>query len=99
MPSAGSSRVFDVDDVVSALERVISEHTRTVRIRGEVVNLRSGRDGRVHWLRLEDPREGHDARLDCMAFATDVADGYALADGRVVEAVARPEFARRDGRL
>ena len=99
MPSAGSSRVFDVDDVVSALERVISEHTRTVRIRGEVVNLRSGRDGRVHWFRLEDPREGHDARLDCMAFATDVADGYALADGRVVEAVARPEFARRDGRL
>jgi exodeoxyribonuclease VII large subunit len=99
MPSAGSSRVFDVDDVVSALERIISEHTRTVRIRGEVVNLRSGRDGRVHWFRLEDPREGHDARLDCMAFATDVADGCVLADGRVVEAVARPEFSRRDGRL
>ncbi len=92
-------RVYDVDDVVTALERVISEHTRTVQIRGEVVNLRSGRDGRMHWFRLEDPRDGHDARLDCFAFATDVADGHVLVDGSVIEATARPDFSRRDGHL
>ncbi|MBU6363843.1 MAG: exodeoxyribonuclease VII large subunit [Acidobacteria bacterium] len=96
---AAPARVFEVDEVVSALERVISEHTRTVYIRGEVVNLRSGRDGRLLWFRLEDPREGHDARVDCFAYATDVVDGHDLADGAVVQAVARPEFQRRDGRL
>lgn len=93
------ARVFEVDDVVSALERVISEHTRTVYIRGEVVNLRSGRAGRLLWFRLEDPREGHDARVDCFAYSTDVVDGHELTDGAVVQAVARPEFSRRDGRL
>ncbi len=94
-----TARVFEVDDVVSALERVLSEHTRTVRIRGEVVNLRSGRGARMFWFRLEDPRDGMDARVDCFAWATDVGQGYALADGDVVQAVARPEFSRRDGRL
>ena len=93
------SRVYEVDDVVTALERVIADGTRAVHLRGEVVNLRSGRDGRMLWFRLEDPREGHDARVDCFAFATDVADGHALADGSVIEAIARPEFTRRDGRL
>ncbi len=96
---AAPARIFEVDDVVSALERVISEHTRMIYIRGEVVNLRSGRDGRLLWFRLEDPRDGHDARVDCFAYATDVADGHDLADGGVVQAVARPEFSRRDGRL
>lgn len=96
---ATPARVFEVDEVVSALERVVSEHTRTVYIRGEVVNLRSGRDGRLLWFRLEDPREGHDARVDCFAYSTDVVDGHDLADGAVVQAVARPEFQRRDGRL
>lgn len=96
---APRARVFEVDDVVSALERVISEHTRTVYIRGEVVNLRSGRDGRLLWFRLEDPRDGHDARVDCFAYSTDVAEGHVLADGALVQAVARPEFSRRDGRL
>lgn len=96
---AARGRVFEVDEVVSALERVISEHTRTVYLRGEVVNLRSGRDGRLLWFRLEDPREGHDARVDCFAYATDVEHGHELADGAVVQAVARPEFSRRDGRL
>ena len=96
---AARGRVFEVDEVVSALERVISEHTRTVYMRGEVVNLRSGRDGRLLWFRLEDPRDGHDARVDCFAYSTDVADGHALADGALVQAVARPEFSRRDGRL
>lgn len=92
-------RVFEIDEVVTALERVIGEHTRTVRIRGEVVNLRSGRDGRMFWFRLEDPRDGVDARIDCFAWATDVGEGYTLADGDVVEAVATPEFARRQGNL
>jgi regulator of protease activity HflC (stomatin/prohibitin superfamily) len=41
------ARVYEVDDVVSALERVVSDHTRSVYLRGEVVNLRSGRDGRM----------------------------------------------------
>lgn len=93
------ARVYEVDEVVTALERVIAEHTRAVYVRGEVVSLRSGRDGRIFWFRLEDPREGHDARLDCMAFSTDLSDGRALADGAVVQGVARPEFSRRDGRL
>lgn len=97
--SGQPGRVFEVDDVVTALERVIATHTRAVRLRGEVVNLRSGRDGRMLWFRLEDPREGHDARVDCFAFATDVVDGHVLADGSVVEAMAWPEFSRRDGRL
>jgi len=96
---ATRGRVFEVDEVVTALERVISDHTRTVYIRGEVVNLRSGRDGRLLWFRLEDPRDGHDARVDCFAYSTDVLDGHSLDDGAVVEAVARPEFSRRDGRL
>lgn len=94
-----TARVFEVDDVVRALERVIDEHTRVVHIRGEVVNLRSGRGDRMFWFRLEDPRDGMDARVDCFAWATDVDAGYALADGDVVQAVARPEFSRRDGRL
>lgn len=93
------ARVFEVDEVVTALERVITQHTRAVYVRGEVVNLRTGRDGRISWFRLEDPRDGHDARIDCMAFATDIADGHALADGALVQALARPEFSRRDGRL
>lgn len=93
------ARVYEVDEVVTALERVITHHTRAVYIRGEVVNLRSGRDGRIFWFRLEDPRDDHDARLDCMAFSTDVADGHVLADGAVVQALARTEFSRRDGRL
>ncbi len=99
MADRAGARVYEVDEVVTALERVIAQHTRAVYIRGEVVNLRSGRDGRVSWFRLEDPRDGHDARIDCMAFATDVADGHVLADGSVIQAVARPEFSRRDGRL
>ena len=94
-----SVRVFEVDDVVSALERVIGAHTKTVRMRGEVVNLRSGRGDRMFWFRLEDPRDGMDARIDCFAWSNDVGAGYALADGDVIEAVARPEFSRRDGRL
>ncbi len=94
-----SARVFEVDDVVSALERVIGAHTKTVRMRGEVVNLRSGRGDRMFWFRLEDPRDGMDARIDCFAWSNDVGAGYALADGDVIEAVARPEFSRRDGRL
>lgn len=85
--------------MVTALERVIGEHTRVVHIRGEVVNLRSGRGDRMFWFRLEDPRDGVDARIDCFAWATDLADGYALGDGDIIEAVARPEFSRRDGRL
>ena len=93
------ARVYEVDDVVSALERVVSDHTRSVYLRGEVVNLRSGRDGRMLWFRLEDPREGHDARVDCFAFSTDVTEGHVLADGSVIEGLARPEFSRRDGRL
>ncbi len=96
---AGTGRVFEVDEVVTALERVIGEHTRVVRVRGEVVNLRSGRGDRMFWFRLEDPRDDADARIDCFAWATDVGAGYALADGDVIEAVARPEFSRRDGRL
>ena len=96
---AGNARVFEVDEVVTALERVIGEHTRVVRIRGEVVNLRSGRGDRMFWFRLEDPRDDADARIDCFAWATDVGAGYALADGDVIEAAARPEFSRRDGRL
>lgn len=91
--------MFEVDEVVTALERVITDHTRVVRIRGEVVNLRSGRGDRMFWFRLEDPRDEADARIDCFAWATDVGAGYALADGDVIEAVARPEFSRRDGRL
>lgn len=91
--------MFEVDEVVTALERVIGEHTRTVRIRGEVVNLRSGRGDRMFWFRLEDPRDEADARIDCFAWATDVSDGYTLGDGDIIEAVARPEFSRRDGRL
>ncbi len=94
-----STRIFEVEEVVSALERVIADHTRTIGIRGEVVNLRPGRDGRMFWFRLEDPRDGMDARVDCFAWATDVAPGHALEDGRLVTAVARPEFSRRDGRL
>ncbi|MSO44759.1 MAG: exodeoxyribonuclease VII large subunit [Thermoleophilia bacterium] len=97
--SAASPRIFEVNDVVTALERVIADHTRIVRIRGEVVNLRSGRDGRMYWFRLEDTRDGMDARLDCFAWSTDVADGFVLSDGGVIEAVAQPEFSRRDGRL
>ena len=93
------TRVYEVDEVVSALERVITQHTRAVYIRGEVVNLRSGRDGRIFWFRLEDPRDHHDARLDCMAFSTDIAQGHVLSDGGVVQALARTEFSRRDGRL
>jgi exodeoxyribonuclease VII large subunit len=93
------ARVFEVDEVVAALERVIADHTRMIAIRGEVVNLRSGRDGRMFWFRLEDPRDGMDARVDCFAWATDMAEGHALEDGRIVQAVARPEFSRRDGRL
>jgi exodeoxyribonuclease VII large subunit len=93
------ARVFEVDEVVSALERVIADHTRMIAIRGEVVNLRPGRDGRMFWFRLEDPRDGMDARVDCFAWATDVAEGHVLEDGRLVQAVARPEFSRRDGRL
>lgn len=95
----GPARVFEVDDVVTALERVIATHTRAIRMRGEVVNLRTGRDGRMLWFRLEDPREGHDARVDCFAFSTDVVDGHVVADGGLVEAMAWPEFSRRDGRL
>lgn len=93
------ARVFEVDDVVTALERVIATHTRAIRMRGEVVNLRTGRDGRMLWFRMEDPREGHDARVDCFAFSTDVVDGHVVADGSLVEAMAWPEFSRRDGRL
>lgn len=93
------ARVFEVDDVVTALERVIATHTRAIRMRGEVVNLRTGRDGRMLWFRLEDPRDGHDARVDCFAFSTDVVDGHVVADGSLVEAMAWPEFSRRDGRL
>jgi exodeoxyribonuclease VII large subunit len=96
MPRA---RVFEVDDVVTALERVIGDHTRTVSIRGEVVNLRSGRDGRMLWFRLEDPRDGKDARVDCFAWSSDLVDGHVLADGALIQAVARPEFSRRDGSL
>lgn len=98
-PEPQPERVFEVDDVVTALERVIATHTRAIRMRGEVVNFRTGRDGRMLWFRLEDPREGHDARVDCFAFATDVTDGHTVADGALVEAMAWPEFSRRDGRL
>ena len=71
-----SARVFEVDDVVSALERVIGAHTKTVRMRGEVVNLRSGRGDRMFWFRLEDPRDGMDARIDCFAWSNDVGVGF-----------------------
>ncbi len=91
-------RTFEVGQVVRSVENLLAT-TPGMWVRGEVVGLRRGRDGRVLFFQLVDPRPGVEARLQVMSFASEMARGFDPADGMLVEGFGRLELSRRDGGL